>query len=67
MTDFTVTSKELSLHEMLADPIVQTVMKRDGVTRHQIEGLIEATRERLGSGQLNGQRPGRYGVTDHAS
>ena len=57
MTDFTVTSKEL----------VQTVMKRDGVTRQQIEGLIEATRERLGSEQLNGRRSGRYGVTDHAN
>lgn len=67
MTDFTVTNKELSLHEMLADPIVQTVMKRDGVTRQQIERLIEATRERLGSGQLNGQRPCCCGVTDHAS
>lgn len=47
MSDTTITSRELSLHEMLADPIVQTIMARDGVTRQQVEGLIEAVRDKL--------------------
>lgn len=32
---------EPSLHEMLTDPIVQDVMRRDGVTREQILHLFE--------------------------
>lgn len=32
--------KELSLAEMLADPIVIAVMARDGVTRQDVEDLI---------------------------
>jgi hypothetical protein len=47
MTGFTTTSRELSLHEMLADPIVQTVMARDGVTKQDVEALIETVRDKL--------------------
>ena len=32
---------ELTLLEMLADPIVQDVMRRDGVTREQVIHLFE--------------------------
>ncbi|MFT3672890.1 hypothetical protein [Aestuariivirga sp.] len=32
---------ELTLFEMLADPIVQDVMRRDGVTREQVIHLFE--------------------------
>jgi hypothetical protein len=35
---------ELSLAEMLVDPIVQTVMARDGVIKAELEGLIHAAR-----------------------
>ncbi len=47
MAGFTTTRRELSLHEMLADPIVQTVMARDGVTKQDVEGLIETVRDKL--------------------
>ena len=33
--------RELTLREMLDDPIVQDVMRRDGVQRGQIERLFE--------------------------
>lgn len=33
---------ELSLSEMLSDPIVRAVMERDGVTRVDIEGLLHS-------------------------
>lgn len=39
--------KELSLAEMLADPIVIAVMARDGVTRQDMEGMIVSVRDRL--------------------
>ncbi|HEY5363400.1 MAG TPA: hypothetical protein VIJ49_04310 [Aestuariivirga sp.] len=35
---------ELTLREMLDDPIVQDVMRRDGVQRWQIENLFETLR-----------------------
>jgi len=35
---------ELSLREMLDDPIVQDVMRRDGVKRWQVENLFETLR-----------------------
>lgn len=65
MTDFTIVSKELSLHEMLADPIVQKVMARDGVTAQQVEGIIGAVQHRLADRQLQNhgsrrQDGGRY-------
>lgn len=37
---------ELSFMEMLSDPIVQTVMACDGVTRRDLEDLIRAARVR---------------------
>ena len=36
MAGFTTTTRELSLQEMLADPIVQTVMAHDGVTKQDV-------------------------------
>ena len=36
--------RELTLREMLDDPIVQDVMRRDGVLRGQIEQLFETLR-----------------------
>jgi hypothetical protein len=53
MDGFTTTTRELTLQEMLADPIVQTVMARDGVTKQDVEGLIETVRERV----VGGERP----------
>lgn len=40
---------ELSLAEMLADPIVQEVLARDGVTKEEMEGLIGAVRAKRAS------------------
>ena len=50
MADFTTTDGELSLHEMLADPIVQTMMDNDGVTKEDVTGILRAMRERMASG-----------------
>ena len=36
--------RELTLQEMLNDPIVQDVMRRDGVNRSQVEQLFENLR-----------------------
>ena len=60
--------RELSLAEMLSDPIVQAVLARDGVTKDEVEGLIGAVRLKLASRrtertQMNRplqQRPPRY-------
>jgi hypothetical protein len=40
---------ELSLSEMLADPIVQAVMARDGTTSEQVVALVDRVRRRLAS------------------
>ncbi len=49
MADFTTTGGELSLQEMLADPIVQTMMDNDGVTREEVTDSLRAMRERMAS------------------
>ena len=36
--------RELTLQEMLNDPIVQDVMRRDGVKRWQVEQIFENLR-----------------------
>lgn len=59
MTDSTIVSKELSLHEMLADPIVQTVMARDGVTAQQVKSIVGAVQHRLAGRQLQDNGPHR--------
>jgi hypothetical protein len=41
--------RELTLHEMLDDPIVQDVMRRDGVKRWQVEQLFENLRPAMRS------------------
>ncbi|GBE42687.1 hypothetical protein BMS3Bbin10_00749 [bacterium BMS3Bbin10] len=63
MTDFTTASAELSLQEMLADPIVQTMMARDGVTRQEVEGLMEAMREGTAGRRVAGHETGRHGFS----
>jgi hypothetical protein len=37
---------EPRLDDMLADPIVQTVMRRDGVTAEELRDILEALRAR---------------------
>jgi len=37
--------KELTLDELLADPIVQLVMQRDGVTADDVRQVIERARQ----------------------
>ena len=59
MVDFTTTTTELSLQEMLADPIVQTMMARDGVTKQDVEGLIETVRDRMAGRQMAEHKTGR--------
>lgn len=41
-------ARELSLTEMLSEPIVQTVMARDGFTRRDLQALIGVAREGKG-------------------
>jgi len=40
MAGFTTTDGELSLQEMLADPVVQTMMDLDGVTKQDVIDLL---------------------------
>jgi len=42
---------ELSLSEMLVDPIVQAVMLRDGTTGDEVAALIDRVRRRLATGR----------------
>lgn len=37
--------KELTLDELLADPVVQLVMQRDGVTAEDVRQVIERARQ----------------------
>ena len=60
MAGFTTTIRVLSLQEMLADPIVQTVMARDGVTKHDVEALIETVRDRMAVRQMGEHETGRH-------
>jgi hypothetical protein len=41
---------ELTLEEMLADPIVRLVMLRDGTCADEVRAMMEAARRRLGWG-----------------
>lgn len=59
MTGIADTQKELSLQEMLADPIVQAVMACDGVTRLEVEELIETARDKRAGGDEGGREAGR--------
>ncbi len=59
MTDFTTPTSELSLQEMLADPIVKVMMARDGVTRRDVEGLIEKVRGGWAGGRMAERKIGR--------
>ncbi len=52
--------RELSLPEMLADPIVQMVMARDGVTKQDVEGLIGAVRDRMAGRQMAEHETSRH-------
>ena len=52
-------NRELSLPEMLADPMVQAVMTRDGVTKAELESLIGAVANKLGGGRLGSRNISR--------
>ncbi len=55
--------RELSLPEMFADPIVQTVMARDGVTKADLESLIAAVVNKLGGGRFGNRHTCRQEPT----
>lgn len=55
-----IPGNELSLSDMLADPIVRAVMARDGVTKDDVEGLIASVRERSATRQTQEREPGRH-------
>ena len=50
---------ELSLLEMLADPIIQTEMARDGATNADLDGLIGAAEDNPAGRQSQDSRSGR--------
>lgn len=45
MSTYFAIGTELTLREMLAEPIVQTMMTRDGVSAEQVEGLFTELRK----------------------
>ena len=42
--------REASLNELLDDPIVRLLMRRDGVEAHEIRALAEVVRRRMTTG-----------------
>lgn len=48
--DWLGSGTEPALEEVLADPLVHLVMRRDGVTPAQLGAVIAAARARLGGG-----------------
>jgi hypothetical protein len=46
---------ELSLSEILADPIIQLVMARDGIFKDEVERLIGAVHDKLATRQESSQ------------
>ena len=50
--------RELSLPEMLADPIVRAVMARDGVAKRDLESVIGAVRDRMARRQMERHKNG---------
>jgi hypothetical protein len=53
----TILRGEPPLRDVLEDPVVHAVMRRDGVTRELLEAVIEQARCRLaGRGQAAGGR-----------
>lgn len=40
--------QEPRLEEMLADPMIELVMKRDGLTRDDLVALVQEARRRIG-------------------
>ena len=63
MTDFTTASAELSLQEMLAEAMVETRVAREGVTRQEVEGRMEAMREGTAGRRVAGHETGRHGFS----
>ena len=47
---------EISLSEMLVDPIVQAVMLRDGTTSDEVAALIDRVRRQLAAGRPDALR-----------
>lgn len=47
---------EPSLPEMMADPIVHAVMRRDGVTREDLIALLRRAATTVNDGELRGAR-----------
>jgi hypothetical protein len=58
-TRHTHLDRELSLAEMLADPIVQAILARDGITKEEVEDLIGAVRPKLASRAHPNEPPGK--------
>jgi len=46
--------RELTLTEMLVDPIIRAVMTRDGVTKQEVEALLVTVRVRIGHQPITG-------------
>lgn len=49
-TDWGRAGPEPSLEDVMADPMVQLVMRRDGLTPEDVKAVIEAIRRRHGGG-----------------
>ena len=65
MTNGATPGGELSLRQMLDDPVVRVIMARDGVSRGQVEDLVAALRRR---GPGADARPGdRTGAPERAT
>ena len=48
------------LHDLLDDPIVETLMRRDGVTRDEVLAVVADMRARLFGGAIGHRDPLRF-------
>lgn len=58
MTGFATPTRELTFPEMLADPIVQTMMAHSGTTKRDLEDLIGVVRGRMAERRAEERRTG---------
>ncbi|MDH3593727.1 MAG: hypothetical protein OEU09_12800 [Rhodospirillales bacterium] len=53
---WSVAGIEPRLDDVLADPLVRTVMRRDGVTSEELRGILEALRAQRAETDAEGNR-----------
>jgi len=53
MTDYSSAGREPNIAEMIADPVVQAVMQRDGISEAALRSFIDQARLMVATHRLN--------------